>query len=384
MERVSAARRCGRRGRQGGGVLVMYTLGALAIVGMAGAALDMGMVYLTKTRLQNALDAAALDGAKQLFVTGGAALATARALLTLGSNITIPPGVTPRVETSPTQSPFTPGLADPLYVKVTVADLPVPVYLLRVLGLGTSLTIGGSAMAGPQPLGGGELCGAVPIGVCGTDNGDTNCADGSCYGVAPDADGEVVLGGSMIAPGNFGLLRLDCSGAACLRRSMAGGEPGCFTPGGTVNTEPGKDAGPVAQGINTRFGVYAGPMAGDEDLYPSDVVTLVVGPDTYDAYQAALAAPAWDHPQGQPERRVVLAPVINCAGMSGGATTVNVVGAACFYINAPVVPGGPTGGEIRGQLIGSCAADGIAAGPPAPPGSPGPSHIVLFQSTAEA
>lgn len=379
MEWASAARRCGTRGRQRGGVLVMYTLGALAIVGMAGTALDMGMVYLTKTRLQNALDAAALDGAKQLFMTGSVAQATTKALATLGDNITIPGSITPTVEASEKQSPFAGGGADPKYVKVAVANLPVPIYLLRVLGFGASLTIGGSALAGPQPLG-DELCGAVPVGVCGSNTGDTDCSDGDCYGITPNASGEVVLGGSMIGPGNFGLLRLDCNGGACLRVGMAGGKPGCFKPGGTVKTEPGLDTGPVAQGINTRFGLYTGPGL-DGSLYPSDVVTLTVGPDSYEAYQTALAAPAWDHPDGTPERRIVLTPIINCSGMGGGSATVGVVGAACFYINRPVVPGGPGAGGIHGQLVGSCAAKGEV---PGAPGSEGPSRIVLFQSTAEA
>jgi Flp pilus assembly protein TadG len=375
---AAGARRSGRRARQRGGVLVMYTLGALAVVGMAGAALDMGMVYLTKTRLQNALDAAALDGAKQLFVTGSVAQATAKALTTLGNNITIPGGVTPVVEASDKQSPFASGGANPKYLKVTVADLPVPVYLLRVLGFSSALKIGGTALAGQQVLGGDTLCGAVPIGVCGSKTGDTNCADGSCYGITPDAAGEVVLGGSMIGPGNFGLLRLDCSGAACLREAMAGGKPGCFKPGGTVDTQPGQDAGPVAQGLNTRFGVYSGPGV-DETQFPPDVVTLALGPGSYDAYQVALEGQAWDRPDGTPQRRLVLTPVLDCAGMGGGATTVSVIGAACFYINAPVLQAG--GGEIHGQLVGSCAAQGEV---PGTPGSDGPSRIVLFQSTGEA
>jgi len=52
----------------------------LVLLGITGLALDMGHMYENKTRLQNAVDAAALSAAKKLDETkGDQALATAAA-----------------------------------------------------------------------------------------------------------------------------------------------------------------------------------------------------------------------------------------------------------------------------------------------------------------
>ena len=52
--------------RQRGAVLVLVAVGMLAIIGMAGLALQSGHLFVNKTHLQNALDAAALSAAKTL------------------------------------------------------------------------------------------------------------------------------------------------------------------------------------------------------------------------------------------------------------------------------------------------------------------------------
>lgn len=52
--------------RQRGAVTVLITAALIAVLAMAGLALDGGHLLLNKTRLQNAVDAAALSGAKTL------------------------------------------------------------------------------------------------------------------------------------------------------------------------------------------------------------------------------------------------------------------------------------------------------------------------------
>ncbi len=51
---------------ESGGILVMATIGLLAVVGMAALALDSSHMLLNKGRLQNAVDSAALTAAKAL------------------------------------------------------------------------------------------------------------------------------------------------------------------------------------------------------------------------------------------------------------------------------------------------------------------------------
>ena len=51
---------------QKGVIAVVVAIGIAALVGIVGLALDTGHLLLNKTRLQNAVDAAALTGAQEL------------------------------------------------------------------------------------------------------------------------------------------------------------------------------------------------------------------------------------------------------------------------------------------------------------------------------
>ena len=79
-----------RPGQQRGAVTVMIVIALVAILMMAALVLDGGHMLLNKTRLQNAVDAAALSGAKTLSQVMGsgnsASTARAAALFTLNEN----------------------------------------------------------------------------------------------------------------------------------------------------------------------------------------------------------------------------------------------------------------------------------------------------------
>ena len=51
---------------QGGAIAIMFALSAFFLFGLMGLALDLSQTYDRKTELQNAADAAALAGAKEL------------------------------------------------------------------------------------------------------------------------------------------------------------------------------------------------------------------------------------------------------------------------------------------------------------------------------
>lgn len=85
---------------ENGSVMVFIVIGLTILLGMAAVVLDGGMQYVTKSRLQNAVDAAALAGAQDLTKDSTGALAKATALSYLGQNgvgttadDTIPPPV---------------------------------------------------------------------------------------------------------------------------------------------------------------------------------------------------------------------------------------------------------------------------------------------------
>ncbi|MEW6168863.1 MAG: TadE/TadG family type IV pilus assembly protein [Pseudomonadota bacterium] len=357
--------RCSLHRRQSGIALILVTIGALALLGMAGLALDMGMAYIAKSRLQNAVDAAALDGAKVLNDTGSVSAATTAALATFGTNMG-GTSATATVQTSPTLQPFSAGAANPRFVRVSVGALPVAVRLARVLpGVGDSLDIGASAVAGPIPLG-DTVCDALPVALCGTP-GDTDCTDGSCFGFAAGTTDELELKGDNVSltHGNYGLVELSCgTGAACVRDGLAGGHEVCFSQSGTITTEPGVKAGPTRQGLDTRFGIYNGPVSAAE--YPPDVVTTYSPVIFHSTYEARLTSPAsWNYtsPPGRPQRRVTVIPVIDCSVPITGRSEVPLIGGACLFLTRPV---STSGGSIYGQLVPTCEAAGAVAEDPDP------------------
>ena len=60
-------------GEEKGSVMVMVVIGLIVLLGFAGLVIDGGSLYMTKSRLQNAADAAALAGAQSLPDGGTAA-----------------------------------------------------------------------------------------------------------------------------------------------------------------------------------------------------------------------------------------------------------------------------------------------------------------------
>lgn len=363
------------RSRQRGVALVLFTIGTLAIVAVAGLALDMGLAYLARSRLQNALDAAALSGAKTLNIYSSSSMAVDAANAAYALNQAgLVDSVTPVVELSPTLSPFNPGGLNPRFVRVTVSEMPSPLNFARVLpGMGEFINVGGVAVAGPIPL--AEICGAIPLALCGEDT-DPDCSDGACFGLGP---GRMEVKGvdppGKLGPGNYGLVVLGGPGGSRVRENMAGGAEYCFDPEGTVTTEPGRKSGPTAAGLNTRFGMYRGGMSSSD--YPPDVVTRYLPPLTYTLYQVALGTPAgWDHPppEGVPERRVAVSPIIDCDPPLNGRKSADVMGAACLFLTEPVDGGN---GTVYAEIAPRCMADGRIA---ETPGESSAYTIVLYQN----
>jgi len=377
------------RSAQGGSVLILVTIGMVVLLGMAGLALDMGHAYLMKTRLQSALDAAALSGAKTLDeAKGDTVQAEIDALNTFTTNAgddMNDTSLTPVVEFSDVLFDPAQALA-PRYVRVTLNGYQLPMWFAHVLpGVGNNKQVAASAVSGPSPTL-GEVCDIFPVMVCGDPAGDDDCSDGSCFGYNfdPLSTDEIVLktgsgDGSEVGPGNYQLIRLgDNTGAADLRDSMAGAYEGCID-GSDIETEPGNTVGPVAQGINTRFGMYQGPFSQDDrDIYPPDLVSDTRSPAAYysdyrDIYDSP--APAWDHPDGEAYRRIVPVPIGDCSGTTNGQGEVPMLGVACFFLTRPAEQNGEQ--RIYGQIIPGCKAHGTAG--PDPNTGPGPYKIQLYK-----
>ena len=402
--------------RQRGAVLVLVAVGMLAIIGMAGLALQSGHLFVNKTHLQNALDAAALSAAKTLNNDGTVETAIAAGQEAFENHRAPATGTSTFLERqmrdssytlafafSATLDPFTPGATetgDPpaTFVRASATDFTMDTWLANVLpGVGDEQDIGGTAVAGPAPIDPANTCDVLPLLMCAPDPNavDRDCSDeggsdeGECFGWE-GGDKEVCLkeadGGHQgsacpdaLQQGNFHLLRLGGPGANIVRDALAGGYSGCVALGQTAPTQPGNIAGPVHQGLNTRFGDYQGGGMNRADYPPDTVTNEAPGPVDgtctgfcYDQYVADQLAGNYDNPppdagDGVPDRRKVAAAIGDCRDLPGGATQVPVIGIGCFFLTRKA--GIPPLKEVYGQLVGDCQADGNIAAGPLPGGS---------------
>ncbi|NCF50801.1 hypothetical protein GWP57_04260 [Gammaproteobacteria bacterium] len=410
------------RHRQRGVALPLVAIGLLAMLAVAGLALDASHALTNKTRLQNTTDAAALAAAKEYDLANDIIAANAEALSIFGINADGAGNhelnaaydigeITIRIEWSETLNPFINTGVGP-YVRVVATDYDIDTSLSAVVGI-SEIGIGASAVAGPSPAI-KRACNIAPLVACAKDPEDTNL-----FGFQPNQL-EVLKAGSdpncpadpenpEVGPGNFQLIRLDCgAGGKCVRENLAGTYDSCATIDQTVETEPGNTVGPTVMGLNTRFGVYTGAMQGTEALYPPDVVTaepssrLFYGKsdtsnecrirrtDTQDLVTAETIDFSWDDylfniqtaqltnipPAGEYERRVLTIPIARCDGEDNGQSTLDVVGFGCYFILQTVEQAGNLA-HIFGQFIEGCTANGTPG--PDPMSGPDPYLIQLYK-----
>ncbi|KPA95814.1 TadE/TadG family type IV pilus assembly protein [Pseudomonas asplenii] len=418
-------------GCQRGSVTVLMVIALTAITMLAALALDGGHLLLNKTRLQNAVDAAALSGAKTLSqVSGGTGIAaTTRAAalntLTLNANasgntelaaaIGGNAGTFAVVElANSVYGPFSyPGPADATYVRVTVPSYSLTgffwsfVQTLGSAGLGSKKVVA-MATAGPSPT---SPCDLAPLMVCG-DPSQYNPGAGNFWGYRFGDLQDLKTGSgtsSAIGPGNFQLLDFG-SGGSAVREDLAGGGSVCRSVGQDVTTSPGNKVGPTSQGLNTRFGEYAGGMKASD--YPPDLVvsystpmitnnsgtlqyngqtvtssngSLTAGGQAlldYNDWRASTAACVGGSGSGCQsggvfERRMLKVVIGDCTGKNNGATSIPVLGFGCYFVVQPAGGSGSTS-EIFGQFVSECEGDNVPG--PNPSADSGPLIIQLYKT----
>lgn len=354
---------------QRGAILPLVAIGMLALVGVSGLALDMGHLYLNRTRLQNAVDAAAISGAKTLNELGNTiaaqTAATADARTTFQNNVTgdlaTIENTNVNVEFSDSLNPFTAGGANPRYIRVAVAaaNFSWPTWLIRVLGAGfANSSVGGSAVAGPMSVCPNNI---LPMIAC-TDDTNAGSPPNFGYVVGQDYTLKIPAGNnpdSPVGPGNFQLLSLNCgNGANCVRDNLAGAFNNtlCTGTNSTAVTQPGNLAGPTKQGLNSRLDCPGGCGPVDTTLYPPDIYTNI--PLTYSQYQTALAEPSTAfNPNGVPGRRILTVPFANCTGIAQGRSDITILGLGCFFMKDKVQQGG-NDNAVNSEYISACPASG--------------------------
>jgi Flp pilus assembly protein TadG len=317
----------------------------LSLLLAVGLGVDISRFYLAKTELQNAADASALAAVSGLNgASAGITTAANRAVVVMNSYDFNKTGVSfPRSnvlfavnldgpyvsEASAMASP-----ANIRFVQVTTPASPVGVsFAASVLGSSKNLTA--TATAGYSvPL--NVFCNWLPVSVI---DYDVPMVPGQTYTIrsAP---------GSGPSPGNYQVLAVAGPGGSDVRVGVGSGVDFCSEAGAVydVDTKPGVNAGPVQQGINTRFDDYGSQM--DPDINPPD--TNIQENITYDQYKAGSPSQSPSH-TGVPGRRVVIIPIVKYAEYDQGRNTVKFDRFGQFFLRTKVSNG--NGGAVQAEYI---------------------------------
>ncbi|ROV60105.1 hypothetical protein EGH82_10510 [Vibrio ponticus] len=399
--------------KQRGITLVLLSVVMMFLLGMAGFSIDLNHQVLNKTRLQNAVDSAALSAAVVADETGNVTQAEIAARATLASFIAetgnVELGITTEsttvtfsydLETFTSAAAFSPPSGDDdIYVRVLVEDIDLNQFISYIFGF--EKNVSASAVAG-RSAAINQVCNITPIAMCGDPLGSATDAWGyQQAGVdilntahnSPNQIHEVKIGsqsGSEMGPGNFHLLDFGQSGgggsggaggsgggSALVRDALSGAYNGCATLGENVTTKPGNSVGPVAQGLNTRLNQYQGPVDGSvpPDKYVKQPATKAqpgeeyAGDFYYSNYVQQLAScqggggncdqGSYLPDSGSNGRRVLRIPIVDCTD-AGGKTDFDVLGFGCFFLLQAVEQSGQ--GSVFGQFLYDCMINNGSTG----------------------
>jgi len=398
--------------KQQGATMMLTLVFMIGMLGIIGFAIDTGHILVNKTRLQNALDAAALSAAITLNGPSNNSVndATAAGIATFnlfknaqGNGELADVALTEaNFFYSDKVSEFFPVNGIGPFVRVSTNALQVNNFFIQVFTGDPSENVGAISTAGPM----GQNCNLVPLVICADvdpvtglmDKDCSNDSDGDgfrdCYGYNMHEESELhtkfcmpkdlACKDTALESGNFTLLRWEGdAGKNDIRNSLSGTVNSCSV-GVQLETDPGKAVGPVAQGINDRFN--------------HDTVT-----EQYDHLSNPTAdTPAYtDYLAAQSKaiggdgliknNRVVAAPVGDCNGIQQGNTTFDFatdgsgnMAAMCVLIRREVKDTGNNTDpdylkdSIYIEMLDLCPA--IGKTDPNNPVIYGPFKIVLFKS----
>lgn len=394
---------------QQGLVMVLVTVAMASLIGMAAFSIDVNHALMSKNRLQNGVDSAALAAA--VFIddgsdTGEATDAAVNALTSTanasgnGQMSFTAEQVLVQFSNNPESFPLPPATGassvdtdEDTFVRVIVSNYGISTFLAQALDI-YSGSISASAVAGPSPSISSNV---VPMAVCQDESavGSEGYDTGKLYALKLAEQNQDTMGS-----GNYQLLDFG-SGADTVREALAGGYQGRVGVGDIVSTKPGNTIGPVGQGLNTRFGDYGGAGLTDAE-YPPDVYikepphTAQLDNDGNIVYEEQYSSPddAWDHEaylseletcsdasdcpaNGEHGRRVLIVPIVDCSGADGGTNSFEVTALGCFFMlqKAPTSNSGKQ--AVFGEFLYDCSSTGGT--PDQSSDSNGPYIIVLYK-----
>jgi Flp pilus assembly protein TadG len=347
-----------RKGERGS-VMAIAALGMLTMLLAVGLGVDISRLYLTKTELQNAADAASLAGVSALNSSStGITKATDRAVQSMNNYAFNKTGVAiPRANVLFAVNLEGPYMSEAAasaspknirFVRVATPDLPSNIMFAAML-TGDKRNLSATSTAG-MSIPPNIFVGWIPLSVI---DYDIPMAPGNVYTIRAAPQGE-------ISEGNYQVLAAAGSGASDVRSGIASGVNIPAGPGGVfeIDTKPGVNAGPVSQGIETRFDEYASGM--DPAQLPPD--TNIKEGITYQQYRDGTSVEAPSHP-GVEGRRIVLIPIVKKAEYDQGRNTVKFDRFGAFFLRTK--PANGNGGDIEAEYIGDRIVMGGAGYDPA-------------------
>jgi Flp pilus assembly protein TadG len=359
-----------------GSILALSALSMLSILLAVGLAVDISHFYLVKSELQNASDAAALAGASALnSAPSGLKEATNRAVQAMNKYEFNQTGVTFLAS----DVLFAVNLGGPYmseaaaqaqankirFVQVTTSPSPVGVSFAGMV-LGNSRNLTATATAG-MSVAPNLFCNWIPLSA--VDYG-TPMTGGNLYVIRAGP-------GNKVSPGNYQELSWNGKGGNVLRDNLEHGIHDCIGPGTCLLTKPGVTAGPVRQGLNTRFD-GSGDATAPPDTNVKEDITWAQYRDALDP--ATRTASNFQAPAraGEPYRRVVFIPIIKEDQFSNGRKEVCIDRFGVFFLQQSV--GGGNGGDLTAEYIGETLMVGSSGyDPNGGPGQPMVAIPVLYK-----
>lgn len=347
-----------RRTNERGSVMIMTAILMAGIILAVGLCIDVARVYMVRTELQNAADAAALTAARELSSgAGGIQDAVTRATTIVNSYgfndvaVNIPAANVefarnlggPYVSSATAQANPT----DYRFVRVTTQTTATPM-LFSARVLGANHTESRSAVAG-MSVGINTICDFFPFAVALDDSDPTDVGF-----TVPAANTTMTLNfvqgtGNSMTLKNRDYVTLEVpeisgNGARETIRLSAGLTSICqtlnmdvpfhATPSANVNNGPRQ----IADGVNTRFNVYAnGPGQLNPTDFPPD--SNIAENITFDQYnnRTSVTPPSPNAP-GQDQRRILVVPIVAPGTYTGTPVSAPTLKFGAFFLKSqPIV-----------------------------------------------
>lgn len=377
--------------KQSGAVAIIIAIAIPILIGIAGLALDLGKLFITKTELQNAVDACALSAANELtgVATQLTSAETAGKLIgnlnkayfqSSANNIS---SVTFSDTLDGAYFPNGSASANTKFVKCTATKSNIANFLIQVLNvmpgvkMSAQQSVAASAVATLAP---GQTTCAVPIGICSTAVATATKGTwitGVLSPPGPGSDPDLSLTGSF----KWIDFTPPSGGASELAGILSGSGVCALPPAGTTVGESGFKAS-LRNDYNTRFGLQQGGANGVPDYtgfsyFPAGTTPVAVNTDVYTnfvsnrasniAYQGDTASgislsggtkisnSAYLAANGS-NRRVIVAPVVDCAALAGPGSTTKVISYACILLLHPIQTQGSTNFKMYFEYLGKANA----------------------------